>query len=253
MRPAEKRNTPTTAGRQDLVSTLLSATGRGELTVKLDAVVPDALDPRATRLFGSKHALLLGLAEVELEHKVQRGGDDGEDDGEAPEAPSPIDVREKVLGRLGTGEGCDHVRGGGEGIRETSVLELGRIGGDDIDAEGHAAEAEGVKDLRSGVRRSAWLKTLSQLAQGLTYAAQKVGRFSHAAISTRPRVAKLAMMRKPSARPQRSRILDKGINTAAEMELATTWMTLISEWDSKSLVTKGSKLPRMADCRALTR
>ena len=147
MRPAEKRNTPTTAGRQDLVSTLLSATGRGELTVKLDAVVPDALDPRAARLFGSKHALLLGLAEVELEHKIQRGGDDGEDDGKGAEAPSPVDVLEEILGGLGAGEGGDHVGRGGEGVRETSVLELGSVGRDDIDAEGHAAEAEAVKDL----------------------------------------------------------------------------------------------------------
>lgn len=57
---------------------------------------------------------------------------------------------------------------------------------------------------------------------GLTYAAQKVGRLLHAAMRTKPKVAKNTMIIKPSALPHRSKILDRGINTAAVMELATT-------------------------------
>jgi hypothetical protein len=72
-------------------------------------------------------------------------------------------------------------------------------------------------------------------------------------MSTRPRVAKKTMMTKPSALPQRSRILDRGINIAAVMALETTSMTFRSEWDWKSLVTNGVKLPRMAFWKALTR
>ena len=37
------------------------------------------------------------------------------------------------------------------------------------------------------------------------------------------------------------------------MESATIKMTFRSEWDSKSLVTKGIKLWRMADWKALTK
>lgn len=55
----------------------------------------------------------------------------------------------------------------------------------------------------------------------LTWAAQKVGKLWHTAIKIKPKVANMVMTRKPSARPQRSKIFAKGIYTAADMALAT--------------------------------
>ena len=121
---------------------------RRRLTVELDDVVPDALDPGPAAALGDQDSFLLGLAKVELEHEIQRRSNDGEDDGKGSEAPSPADVLEKRLGRLGSGEGGDDVGGRGKGIRQASVLELGGIGGDDIDTKGHAAKAQVVEDLR---------------------------------------------------------------------------------------------------------
>lgn len=119
----------------------------GKLTVKLNDIVPDALAQGPVGLLGGDDALLLGLAQVELEDEEQGRSDDREDDGEAAEAPAPADVFVKVLGGLGPGEGGDHVGGRGEGEGQAAVLQLGDVGGDDVDAVRHAAEAERVEDV----------------------------------------------------------------------------------------------------------
>lgn len=87
--------------------------------------------------------------EVPLEDAVHGSGDDGEDDGEAAKTPSPVDVLKELLGRLGSGESSHHVRGGGEGVGETSVLELSGIGRDDIDTVGEAGPANLPEDLEA--------------------------------------------------------------------------------------------------------
>lgn len=55
----------------------------------------------------------------------------------------------------------------------------------------------------------------------LTYAAQKVASPLQAAIKTKPRVQKMVMIRKPSARPQTSMTFAVGMKTAADMASAT--------------------------------
>lgn len=87
--------------------------------------------------------------EVPLEEAVHGSGDNGEDNGEAAKAPSPVNVLKKLLGRLGSGESSHHVRGRGEGVSETSVLELGGIGRDDIDAVGETGPANLPEDLEA--------------------------------------------------------------------------------------------------------
>ena len=94
---------------------------------------------------------------------------------------------------------------------------------------------------------------LSSRRGHLTYAAQKVGRLLLQAIRTKPRVADTVIKRKPSARPQTSNTFDSGMYTAADMALATTYMTFRSECDSKSLVAKGRRFERMLDWKALTK
>jgi hypothetical protein len=73
------------------------------------------------------------------------------------------------------------------------------------------------------------------------------------AMRMRPTVAKVAMMRNPSARPKTSRTLDRGMYMAADMQAATTKMTFNSECESKALVAYGSKLERIEDWKALTK
>jgi len=90
-------------------------------------------------------------------------------------------------------------------------------------------------------------------AGDLTDAAQKMAMPLLLAIKIRPSVAKQAMIRKPSARPKTSRILDRGMYVAADIQAETTGMTFRSECVSKSLVTNGSRLLRIADWKALTK
>jgi hypothetical protein len=113
--------------------------------------MPNALGESALGLLLSQHALALGVAKGELENEEQGRSDEGEDDGENTEAPAPVDGLEEALGGLGTGKCRDNVGRGGEGIGETTILELGRVGSDDVDREGHAREAQGVEDLNLSV------------------------------------------------------------------------------------------------------
>lgn len=94
---------------------------------------------------------------------------------------------------------------------------------------------------------------LHSLGSDLTYAAQNVGRLWQVAIRINPRVAEMVMSRKPSARAQTSRTFDSGMKTAAEIASATTYMTLSSECDSKSLMTNGSRFDKIEDWKAFTK
>lgn len=150
MRPPANKTTPTASlqSQHSVSRDRQAVDARWGLTIELDGIVPDALKPGPAAALGGQNAFLLGLAKVELQHEIQRRSDDGEDDGKGSKAPSPANVLEKRLGRLGSGEGGDDVGGRGKGVRQASVLELGGIGSDDIDTEGHAAKAQVVEDLR---------------------------------------------------------------------------------------------------------
>ena len=80
--------------------------------------------------------------------------------------------------------------------------------------------------------------------QVLTCAAQNVARLLDVAMRTTPSVEKPTIRRNPSARPQISSSLAIGIYTADVMAFDTISMTVKSECDWKSLVTKGVKLAR---------
>lgn len=122
---------------------------RTSLTIKLDETPLDALHERSAAGFPSQNALLLSLSKVVSQESVERRGDDREDNGEGSEAPSPlVTVEEESLSRLGAGEGGDHVRRRGESVCETSVLELCRIGRDNIDAVSQTGPTNLPEDLR---------------------------------------------------------------------------------------------------------
>lgn len=117
------------------------------LTIEINGVVPDALENVAAAVAGDVGAELLGLVHADLEDAEQWDGHDGEDDGKAAESPPPADVVVESLGGLGSSEGGDNVRGRGEGVGQTSVLQLGDIGSEDVHTESHASESDGVEDL----------------------------------------------------------------------------------------------------------
>lgn len=56
---------------------------------------------------------------------------------------------------LGTGECSNDERRGGKGVGQSSVLQLGQVGGDNIDAVFHTAEAHVEEDVSSTVNRKA--------------------------------------------------------------------------------------------------
>jgi hypothetical protein len=93
----------------------------GKRTVKLNEVMADALNSRATRDLTLDQASLAGLHLVPLQDGEQRDADNGDDDGEDTESPSEADLLVKVLGGLGTGKGSDDVRRGGEGVCQGTV------------------------------------------------------------------------------------------------------------------------------------
>ncbi len=112
-------------------------------TVKFNKVVLDALQQGAAAGFLNQQTLFLCLAHVELEHDVQRGSNKGEDDGERAKAPSPVVVFVvEVIGSLGTSERGDDIGRRGKGVGQPSILQLGRVGGDNVHTVCHAAETD---------------------------------------------------------------------------------------------------------------
>lgn len=117
------------------------------LTVEFHDIVPDALEDITAAVTGNESAELLGLVHADLQDAEQRDGHDREDDGEGAESPPPADVVVKSLRCLGAGESGDDIGRRGESVSQTSVLELGDIGREDVHAECHSSESDGVEDL----------------------------------------------------------------------------------------------------------
>lgn len=109
--------------------------------------MPDTLQEGAPAGLPSKNAAVLGFLQIQLEEDVQRRRGNGEHDTEDTETPAPSVQRIEVLGGLRACESSDDVGGRRERVGEGSVLELGGVGGDDIDTVGHAAESDCIEDL----------------------------------------------------------------------------------------------------------
>lgn len=159
-------------------------------------------------------ALFHSLMDVVLQNAVQRRGDKREDDAEDAERPTHAEtvVGQGIISCLWASKCRDNVRRGCEGIGQASTLQHGRISRDNVHTVCHTTEPERVEDLKI---RLAPIGSPSQpcfkVQESLTYAAQKVARLLQAAIIIRPTVAQTVMKRKPSARPQTSIILARGI------------------------------------------
>lgn len=109
--------------------------------------MPDALRKGPATARPGDDALVVGFLKVGLQQKVERGGDDGQNDGEAAETPSPVDVEVEALGSLGSGEGGNHVRGRGEGKGDTSVPQVCGIGREHTNGVDDASETDLVENL----------------------------------------------------------------------------------------------------------
>jgi len=117
------------------------------LTVKLDAVVSNALEPGSIARFLDQGSLLFGFAEIDLQQEVQGRSDDRKDYGKAPESPPPAALVVEGVGCFRSSEGCNDIRRGGESVCQSSVLQLRCIGRNDVHAVGHTAKADRVKDI----------------------------------------------------------------------------------------------------------
>jgi hypothetical protein len=122
------------------------------LTIEFLGIEPNILqESPAARLLDYK-TVLSGLLKVALQDEVKRGGNNGEDDGERAKGPSPANIFVEALRSLGTSESCDDVWRGGESVSQTSILQLGNIGGDDINAVCHTSKSNAVEDVGSAER-----------------------------------------------------------------------------------------------------
>lgn len=128
-----------------------SASRNGEwLTIKLDDVMPDALNQGTATRFLDNQTLLSGSTKGSKEDEEERGSNDREDDGKDAKTPAPVNLIEPELLRgLGARKCGDYVGRRGECVGETSILYLGGIGGDNIHAIGDAHKADVVEDVGS--------------------------------------------------------------------------------------------------------
>lgn len=87
------------------------------------------------------------LLEMHLQDEEKRSGNEWKDDGESTKSPSPADFVVELIRDLGTCESRNNIRRRGKCVSQTSILELGDIGCDDIDAVDQTSESDGVEDL----------------------------------------------------------------------------------------------------------
>lgn len=67
-------------------------------TIEFPNVEHDALHECSVAWFTDQNALLLRFVQVDLQDCEEWSCDEGENDGECPEAPSPIDILVELLG-----------------------------------------------------------------------------------------------------------------------------------------------------------
>lgn len=111
----------------------------------------NTLDESPSARLPDNKALLLGLVKVIFQDEEQRSSNKRENDCPATVTPSPADVGVELICDLGSGKCGDNKRRGCEGVSQSSVLQLGQIGGHDIDTIFHAGEAHIVEDIASAV------------------------------------------------------------------------------------------------------
>jgi len=103
--------------------------------------------PTANRL--SRHETrLLGLVEIDLQHREQRNRHEGCNDGESSERPPPAtDVKLKSLSGTGTSEGSDHVWRRCESEGDTTVPQTCGVDCDDHVGVDGTGGSDGGEDL----------------------------------------------------------------------------------------------------------
>lgn len=94
-----------------------------------------------------QQALLFGFVEIVSQQEVQRSTGKGSNEGVSGITPRPANIRKHSIGSIRPSKGGDHVRGRGEGVGESSILQSGCISCDDVDAVDEARETNTVKDL----------------------------------------------------------------------------------------------------------
>lgn len=120
--------------------------GIKRLTIKLNRIEPDALKNGSVALLPSGNTVFLGATQVDLQQKVKRSAHNGENNGKSAESPAPVRAIE-ALCSLWASESGDNVRRRSKGVRKTSVLQLGRVGGNDIHAVDDSTGSNQEEDI----------------------------------------------------------------------------------------------------------
>lgn len=107
----------------------------------------EALEKGAIGRLLWNNAGLSRFALVVVEDEQNWQGDHRSDDGERAEGPLPSAVLVELLCRSWASEGGEDVWRGGESEGESTILDSGGIGNEDLENVGHAVETEPVKAL----------------------------------------------------------------------------------------------------------
>lgn len=143
--PLARKNVPRTGRCQWMW--FFSAGRDAKLTIKLNDVMFEALHRSpATCLLRRQQAFDLRLVTAVPQNSYHQHGKDRKDDSKSAVSPSPI-RRVKLLAGCGTCVGGDDIWRRSERISQTSVAQRRCVGGDDINAEDHAREANAVEHL----------------------------------------------------------------------------------------------------------
>ena len=123
-----------------------------KLTVKEHKVVGEALEKSAIGrlLWYNTGPSRLALIVVEDEQNWQ--GNYRSDDGERAKSPLPSAVLVELLCRSWASEGGEDIWRGGKSKGESTILDSGGIGDEDLENVGHAVESEPIEALGSRVR-----------------------------------------------------------------------------------------------------
>jgi hypothetical protein len=113
--------------------------------------VDSGLHERPARLGLDSNPELLSTALLVLKEEEHGQGHKRQDDGKSTIAPAPVGVVELLRERGATVRGDDVWRGG-EGVCQATVLELRRVGSENVDRKDDTDEADGIEDLGCQLR-----------------------------------------------------------------------------------------------------
>lgn len=120
---------------------------RRSRTIKLPEVVHDTLPEGSSTFFLNQNTPLDSPVLIAPENVKNWHGNHRSDDGESAIAPVPATCAEEGFSRARTNEGGDDVGGRREGEDQSSILQGGSVGHENIKNISHAVESDPVEYL----------------------------------------------------------------------------------------------------------